>query len=735
MLRVSTVFLAAVLAGAATASAAAAAGAAGDREVSAARATQPIVLDGALDDRAWQSAPPASGFTQSEPHEGEPATEATEVRVLYDADTLYVGVFAHDVHPVLVNELKKDFDTSSADVFEVVLDTFDDGRNGYLFAVNAMGAKWDAQTFNEGRDVNSNWDGIWHVRTRIVKGGWTAEIAIPFRTLRFNGASQQTWGINFLRRIRHRNEDSYWSPVPRMFQITRTSLEGRLQGLRGVHPGRDLRLKPYVLTSSSAVAPSPSTGSLQGGFDAKYGITSGLTWDFTVNTDFSQVEADEQQVNLTRFSLFFPEKRDFFLENSGVFQFGTPNGGGGGSGAPGGRTNGLPDNVLFFSRRIGLSDDGQALPILGGTRLTGHAGAYTIGALNIQQRRSASAAATNFTAVRLRRNILANSDVGVMVLDKQQHGGGFNRLFGADANFQFFEKLNLNGFVSKTASPASVVGGTGHDLMWRAGTSYRGEVIDTSFAYTSTGDRFDDELGFIPRVGIARTDFKFGPHLRPAAVSGWLREIYPHYQLVDITRTSDGTFDSRYMDFHLPFNFQDGSFMEVGHNTNLEVLTQPFTINTTRNVVVNPGRYGYDENFVTATTSSGRAVSFNGRIGVGTFYDGRKRSYQAGTTVRFSARLNTSLSVLQNVVRLSDGSFDTTLITGRVNYGFSTHVFLNALIQYNTDIREWSSNVRFDWIHHSLSDLFLVYNDHRDTIHGQMLDRSVAAKMTYMMAF
>ncbi len=713
-----------------------AAGANGDRVARAVPAGKPVVVDGALDDRAWLSAPVATGFTQAEPHEGEPATERTEVRVLYDADTLYLGVFAHDAHPILVNELKKDFDTSSADIFEVVFDTFDDGRNGYLFAINAMGAKWDAQTFNEGRDVNSNWDGIWHARTRMQKNGWTAEIAIPFRTLRFTSDDRQTWGINFLRRIRHLNEDSYWSPVPRIFELTRTSLEGTLQGLTGVRPGRDLRLKPYVLTSSTAVAPDPSSGNLQGGVDAKYGITSGLTWDFTVNTDFSQVEADEQQVNLTRFSLFFPEKRDFFLENSGVFQFGTPNGGGGG-GRPGGggRTNGLPDNVLFFSRRIGLSDDGQALPILGGTRLTGHAGAYTIGALNIQQRRSGSAPATNFTAVRLRRNVLSNSDVGVMVLNEQPHGGGFNRLFGTDANFRFFENLNLNGLVAKTASPASVVGGPGRDVMWRAGTSYRGDVIDTSFAYTSTGDRFNDELGFIPRVGIARTDFKFGTHLRPSAVSGWLREVYPHYQLMNITRTSGGLFDSRYMDFHLPLTFQDGSFMELGRNTNLEVLTQPFTLNTTRNVVVDPGRYEYDEYFVTGNTSTGRAVSFNGRVGVGTFYDGRKQTYLAGTTVRFSARLNTSLSVLQNVVRLSHGAFDTTLVTGRVDYSFSTRAFLNALIQYNTDVRQWSSNVRFDLIHHALSDLFLVYNDHRDTIHGRMLDRSVAAKMTYMMAF
>ena len=468
------------------------------------------------------------------------------------------------------------------------------------------------------------------------------------------------------------------------------------------------------------MAPAAANGNLQGGFDAKYGVTSGLTWDFTVNTDFSQVEADEQQVNLTRFSLFFPEKRDFFLENSGVFQFGTPNGGGPG-GPGGGRTNGLPDNVLFFSRTIGLSSDGQALPILGGTRLTGHAGPYTIGALNIQQRRSDAAPSTNFTALRLRRNVLASSDVGVMVLNKSVSGGGYNRLVGTDANFRFFDNFNVNGFAAKTSSPSAAVGRTGSDTMWRAGTAYRGDIIDTSAAYTSTGSRFNDELGFLPRVGINRTDLKFGLHLRPSAVSGWLREIYPHYQLVTIARADGGAFDSRYMDFHLPFTFQNSAFVELGRNTNLEVLTAPFTINGTRDVVIAPGRYGYDEYFVTGNTDAGRAVSFNGRLGAGTFYDGTKQTYLAGASIRINAHLNTSVSVLRNVITLSRGAFDTNLVTGRVNYSFSTRAFLNALLQYNTDIQQWSSNVRLDVIHHPLSDFFLVYNDHRDTIHGQML--------------
>ncbi len=273
-----------------------------------------------------------------------------------------------------------------------MLDTFHDQRNGYLFATNPAGARWDAQMIGEGREVNTNWDALWTVRTRVVETGWYAEIAIPFRTLRFSRADPQTWGINFLRRLRRRNEDSYWAPLPRIYRLNRVSMAGTLEGLSGLRPGSDLRVKPYALASAARSTRTAVGSEADAGFDVKYGVASGLTWDFTFNTDFSQVEADEQQVNITRFSLFFPEKRDFFLENSGVFHCG---GGdpraslmaGGGGGQVGGRTNAVQqDLILFFSRRVGLSDEGREIPILGGTRLTGRVGPYTVGALNIQQR-------------------------------------------------------------------------------------------------------------------------------------------------------------------------------------------------------------------------------------------------------------------------------------------------------------------------------------------------------------
>ena len=282
-----------------------------ERRLKATQAQGPIALDGRLGEASWAAAPLATNFVQNDPREGEPATYDTEVKLLYDDRAIYIGVFAKDPEPgqIIVNELRKDFNTGSADGFQVVIDTFHDERNGYQFAINPSGAKWDSQMSNEGRDQNANWDGTWDVDTRIGEDGWYAEIEIPFKTLKFGPEAMQTWGINFQRRLRRKNENSYWSPLRRIHQLSRVSMAGTVEGLQGLKPGANLRVKPYALANFNKLAGVAVDKDFNGGFDVKYGVTSGLTWDFTVNTDFSQVEADEQQVNLTRFSLFFPEKR------------------------------------------------------------------------------------------------------------------------------------------------------------------------------------------------------------------------------------------------------------------------------------------------------------------------------------------------------------------------------------------------------------------------------------------
>ena len=713
-----------------------------DRKLPAVRALGPITVDGTLNEPDWIRAPMAKGFIQNDPREGEPASEDTEVRVLYDENNLYVGVLAYDRQPdaILTSELAKDFNRQSGDDFEIILDTFHDQRNGYMFATNARGAKWDAQMINEGREINENWDGLWQVKARIMESGWYAEIAIPFRTLRFSSADSQTWGINFQRRIRRRNEDSFWAPLPRIYELQRVSMAGTLEGLQGVRPGNDLRIKPYALGSVGKSNVAKVGNDFEAGFDVKYGVTSGLTWDFTVNTDFSQVEADEQQVNLTRFSLFFPEKRDFFLENSGIFQFGQGGGGlffiGGGGGGGGGGF--FPprgqDAILFFSRRIGLSDKGESIPILGGTRLTGRVGAYSVGVLNIQQRSTKTSLATNFSALRLRRNVLANSDVGLIVLNKDADGPSYNRVVGTDANFRFFQNLDLNAATARTLSPTAVVPGRGGEWMGRAGFNYRDQRWDFQSSFIRIGERFNDEMGFVPRTGIAKFENQYGARFRPKRLSRWLREAFPHFGFTDVSRLQ-GDLQSRLFQAHLSLNLHDGSGGELGVDPTTENLVAPFVINRRRGISIPVGRYDFNDWHASWRTNSSAPVSFNGRWSVGEFYDGYKQAYQIGAAVRLNGRLNASINESRNQIRLSAGRYTTDLITARIEYGFSTMAFVNALVQYNTDAREWSSNLRFNIIHRPLSDFFLVFNERRDSDTGGLLDRALVAKMTYMLAF
>jgi len=710
-----------------------------ERRLAAVRASGAITLDGTLDEPSWSEAPMASGFVQNDPREGSPATYDTEVRVLYTDDALYFGVFARDDEPskIIVSDLKKDYNTGSSDGFRVVLDTFHDGRNAYQFATNPAGAKWDSQMANEGRDNNFNWDGIWDVKTRITETGWFAEIWIPFRALKFGDDDPQVWGINFERKLRRLNEDSYWSPIPRIYDAQRVSLAGTLEEMRGLHAGRNIRVKPYVLSSGSRVTTKPMAGDFQGGLDVKYGVTSGLVWDFTVNTDFSQVEADEQQVNLTRFNLFFPEKRDFFLENQGIFNFGSEFGGfGGGSNFGAGRTNNTQDMRLFFTRRIGLSDGGQALPILGGTRLSGRQGAYSLGVLNIQQRedQGEGVAATNFTALRLRRDVLANSDVGAVLLDKEVNGPSFNRLAGMDANFRF-GNLQVNGFAARTFSPSNALDREGSELTSRATVDYRNREWRTNFRFTSIGNRFNDELGFIPRVGVNEFNGQLNRTFRPKWLPRAIRELTPHWVFSQFNRQDGGALDQRIQDAHFPANFANGSFVEAGWNTNLEVIRTPFSLNSSRAAQVQNGRYEYTEYFITYRPNDSARLSSGLRYSVGEFYDGYKRSYGFGPTYRPNENLNVSFVAQLNDISLPTVSYLSTLMTTRVNYNFSTKVFLNALLQYSTDSHQLSSNIRFNIIHRPLSDFFFVYNEHRDERTGLMQDRSLIAKVTYMVAF
>ena len=360
------------------------------------RTDAPPTVDGRLDEPVWQQAVPLTGFVQSRPNAGAPATEETVVRFVYDDRALYIGAICYDSEPdrLFVSSLKQDFNSGSSDVFGVTLDTYLDRRNGFMFLVNPEGALKDVQIFDDSRSENQAWEGPIRVETTRNDEGWTVEIEIPFSTLRFNPSGEdQTWGLQILRRIRRKAEDTFWAPLDRRDQIHKMSKAGTLTGFRGVTPGLNLRVKPYALAQDqTGTLVEEGRGGTQAdiGFDVKFGVTPGLTLDLTYNTDFAQVEVDQEQVNLTRFPLFFPEKRDFFVENSGTFSFGDQSERSYRTGVS------LRDFTLFHSRRIGLTGGGEPIPILGGARLTGRTGGFEVGLLNLQMQSSPRLPAENF---------------------------------------------------------------------------------------------------------------------------------------------------------------------------------------------------------------------------------------------------------------------------------------------------------------------------------------------------
>ena len=695
--------------------------------VAAVFAEGPISIDGLLDEADWQAAVPAIDFVQSEPREGQPATERTEVRVLYDRSQIYFGVYCYDSQParLTVNTLERSFSLSENDVFIVTLDTFDDDRNGFYFATNPSGAKNEAQFFNQGAEVNTYWEGVWHVKTRPRPDGWVAEIAIPFKTLRFVRRDTQVWGINFERGVKRKNEISTWAALPRRYDSTHVALAGRLTGLKDIERGRNLKVKPFgsLEGRQGALTSDRRAVAADGGVDLKYGLTTGLTLDLSVNTDFSHVEVDDQQVNLTRFSLFFPEKRDFFLENSGIFRLGV------GSRESGrGDTRESRDLMLFFSRRIGLSDAGRPVPILGGARLTGKIDRYRVGLLNVQTRETSDTPAQNFSVARVRRELLSGSDVGVMFLNRSADAeGNFNRAVGVDANFRFWQNLTLSSFVARTASPGV------RDRQWAYAIfgQWQDRVVNANVNYFDIQQNFRNEMGFAPRRGVRHLEPGFGLTLRPPA-NALIREFYPHTRIRYITDQNNRVLTTyRHVDFTM--RFHGGGEFSLARNFSSERLDTPFRIHP--DIVLPVGDYTFDE--VNAALSSNRGNLLAGNIvyTAGSFWNGRKTSLGLGVELTPNERFGVRAEYSRDDVRLPEGSFTADVLRTRFHYSFDTRMFLNGLIQYNGASEQVITNLRFNVIHRPLSDIFLVYNETRDLAGGGGTDRAITLKYTHMVDF
>jgi len=689
-------------------------------------------IDGVLDEASWATAQVIDRFVQVEPQEGQPASDRTEVRVLYDAGRLYIGVRAFASLAVSATEMRRDADRLfDEDNFQVILDTFHDSRNGYMFLTTPLGAKLEQQVFDEGEgggrgttaNINRNWDGVWDAAARIDAEGWTAEIEIPFSTVRFVPSDSQIWGVNFERHTRRKNESALWSPIPKAYTLTRVSLAGEMHGLSGVSRGLDLRLKPFMVGGVHDLRTSETTRATDAirdiGLDARYGLTAGLNMDVTINTDFAQVEVDEQQVNLTRFGLFYPEKRDFFLENSNFFTMGT--------GAA--FTTAPVQTDLFFSRRIGLSDAGTPIPILGGVRVAGKSGANNIGVLDIQTDDAFGRPGENFFVGRYSRDILKRSRVGAIFINKDAVGNAhFNRTMGLDANLAPSPNLQVQSYLAKTETP----GKDGKDMAFFGRVAYRDPKWNMYLNYLDVQENFNAEAGFVQRTGIRTTKGHFSPTPRPS--KGNVKLFEPMYVL---TLTTDQTnrLIGRTHHLMLGTTLRDDTFINVFYQRTLDVLDVPFRIRP--DVTIPVGRYEMNEWFFTLNTSPGKRFYSRATVSPVDFYDGSRLSMSLAGGARVSSRFSSEVQYNRNDVKMPWGNFLVNLSTLRVDYTFSPRMTIRSLTQYNTSSHEVSNNVRFNFIYRPGSDIYIVYNDLSQTglpadIFGKK-DRQLVVKATYLL--
>jgi uncharacterized protein DUF5916/cellulose/xylan binding protein with CBM9 domain len=682
----------------------AAAGSASARPAATAvRVLEAPTIDGALDEDLWRQATPLTDFVQAEPLEGEPASQRTEVRVAYDDAAIFFGVRLHDTDPsrIVVSDTSRDAGLGDQDSFQIIVDTFQDRQNGFVFGTNAAGAQYDAQVRSQG-NPSASWDASWEVRTASGEGEWTAEFRIPLRTLRY-GPSPQVWGVNFMRNIQRERERAYWAPMPRQFNLSRLSSAGDLHGLQLAEP-RNFKLLPYAVGSANRnFLPGADTDfNRDFGLDAKFGVTGSLNLDLTYNTDFAQVEVDTQQINLTRFNLRFPEKRPFFLENAGLFQVGASGLGGGGGG----------DLDLFFTRRIGLDEDGQLVPIMGGARLSGKTGGYNIGLMNMQTEDVGRRPGNNFTVLRMSRDLPSRSGLGVIVVNRDATGSlarseDWNRTWGLDGRFGLGERMTVGGFAARTQTP----GLTGREHAWNLASEYDDGRTLVNFDYGIVGEDFNPEVGYLENtLGYKRWYFRVQETMRQERITSWgFREFLPHvyYTRYDFLDGSGLQNADLHVDNH--WDWENGNYVSTALNGTWEGLHEPFEIYP--GVVVPAGRHGGTRFTLRSNTDRRKWFFARHQWDVGRFLTGDENTHTFQGIIRQGGSFALDATWTYRGIDLPQGSFSTNLGNMRVTYNFTPSVFVQSLIQYNDRTERWSTNLRFHWLQTAGTGLFIVYND------------------------
>jgi hypothetical protein len=611
----------------------------------------------------------------------------------------------------------------------LVLDTFYDRRTAFFFQTNPLGGLRDALVIGENL-TNYDWNTVWDVRTTRSDRGWTGEMAIPFKSLRYPQTGAQIWGFNIRRTVRSKNESSFLGPAPRSYgqgALQNLAFASTLVGIEPPAAARNLELKPAGIAdlTTNILANPPRVNDADGSFsiDAKYGLTSSMTLDFTANTDFAQVEIDEQQVNLTRFSLFFPEKRDFFLEGQSVFDF---------AGSGGGNQGDTP--ILFFSRRIGLNQ-GVRVPIQAGGRLTGRAGRYSVGLLNIgtEATPSAEALATNFLVARVKRDILARSSIGLIATRRTPSldGSGSNSVYGVDASLAFFQNVQINSYYARSSTPGAAGEGT---------DSYRGQFRYTADRYglelerMKVGPLFNPEVGFVRRPDVTKSSVlaRFSP--RPASLPS-VRKFAWEFGY-DRFVAGGGALESRQVQGVFRTEFATSDVFTANYFASYEFLDEPFSIAPA--VTLPIGAYQFSDAQVSYQLGPQRTVSGTFSVRAGDFYSGTHTSASYSGRVKLTPQLAVEPRVSIDRVDLPEGRFTTKLAGGRTTYTLNPRMFVSALVQYNSSANTLETNARFRWEYQPGSDLFVVYTDGRDTTGprlAELVNRGLAVKFTRLFRF
>ena len=724
------------------------------RRARAYRMGRPPALDGRVDEAEWQRIEPANGFIQQEPDDGELASEPTEVRIGFDNDNLYLGIICFDAHPdqIVVTQNRRDAPLTDTDSIQVLLDTYHDGQSAFVFGTSPTGIEYDGQISKAGQGrggvgtparaggqggrggaqrggasaFNLNWDGVWQVRSQITGRGWESEIRIPFKTLRYLPGNGRVWGLNITRNLRRRNEQSFWSPLTRNFTFNQIERAGELEGLE-LREHRSLQALPYAvggLKQNYTEATDRSSFARNAGLDLKYSLTPSLTLDATFNTDFAQVEVDEEQVNLTRFDLFFHEKRPFFLENSGTFEFGTAR-----------------EVEIFFSRRVGIDESGVEVPIDAGLRLSGKVGRYQVGLLNMQTREVGGVTpANNFAVARVSREMRNRSSVGMIAVNRQStsHFEGrrsHNRTWGVDGNFGFGKYANWFNYFAKSYSP----GLHGDDHVLGSALEYDDEHHRADLGYLEVGRHFNPEAGFVRRVGYRKPYFGYRYTHYPER--GRMRSIFPHFQWNRWYTLATNQRESGFEHYHLDSRWHNGSQFGIAWNRNFERLHKPFEVFPGVNIA--PGRYHYSEMVLNYSTDQAARFFASGNVSVGDFYAGTIRTLNFNGGYRRGRNLTWSGGYIRNFIHLPEGAFATDLVGFRFNWTFTPKRYLQTLTQYNGRTNQVGTNIRLAILSTSSTGLFLVWNTRVATVdfvdphevRRRTLSRALFFKYSYLFDF